>query len=321
MAECKRKLKKVNVQFISLVGQGANGKAILWKSADASDNPAYEKTISILKTNDEQRLVYGIVYSPNEVDSQGDTATADVIKDMAYGFMKSRNTLSVDKDHNGMSSEGFVAESWIVKKKDSVFTDQPEGSWAVAIKVENDTTWNAVKSGEIGGLSLAGLAEIEEVTKADEKSEETQGTGIIQKIRQLLKIDGDKEPIIKAGKAISAANMARIKAAVEVLTEIINAGGMPMSASGDEEEIEMKKTDEPSPPPIKETHMTPDEVGKVTADAVKPLADALKSLEEKMDSIEKAQNEASEKIEKVSKETDGSNQLKVNEKKIEKIWT
>lgn len=312
MIECKRKLKKVDVQFISLVGQGANGKAILWKSADAQENPAYQKTISILKTNEEQRTVYGIVYSPDEVDSQGDTATADVIKEMAYGFMKSRNTLSVDKQHNGVSSEGFVAESWLVKQSDPIFPDQPVGSWAVAIKVENDTTWNAVKSGEIGGLSLAGLAEIEEVAKAVE----LEGTGFIQKIRQLLNLDSD--PVEKAGKAISAANMAKIQAAIDALKELVGSGDAVAPAEAD---IQMKKEDDPTQSTEEEKVMTPEETATVIAEATAPLAESLKKLEEKLTGIEKAQIEIASKVETISKSTDGSNQLQSDGKKIEKIWT
>lgn len=301
MAECKRRLKKVNVQFISLVGAGANGKAILWKSTDASENPLYEKHIQIVKQDDEQRLVYGIVYAPDEVDSQGDTASAETIKAMAYGFMQARNTINVDKQHNGISSEGYVAESWLVKAGDPVFPDQPAGSWAVAIKVENDTTWNAVKSGEIGGLSLAGLAEVEDVQKSEEP------TGIIQKIRQLLSLDG-APAIEKAGRMISAANAAKIQDVISVLQALVSQPPM--------------LEDEPEPTTNtqtqKEDAMSADEVTKAIADAITA---AMKPIEDKLAAVEKAQAESAARIDQVAKATDGSDQLKANEKKTDKIWT
>lgn len=53
-----------------------------------------------------------------------------------------------------------MAESWITKSGDPLFGDEPAGSWAVGIKIENAETWALIKSGEIQGLSMAGTAEV-----------------------------------------------------------------------------------------------------------------------------------------------------------------
>ena len=87
MTNPKRRLKKVDVSFISLVAKGANQKTIIYKSAEASDNPLYSKTISIKKYDEEKGILYGLVYSPDEVDSQGDIASADVIETMAHDYV------------------------------------------------------------------------------------------------------------------------------------------------------------------------------------------------------------------------------------------
>ncbi len=164
--KAKRKLKKVDVHFISLVNKGANKKHIIWKSENPPEDAPYSKTVGILKTDEEKRMVYGIVYAPDEVDSQGDVATAEVIEKMAYDFMRNARTTQVDKQHDYQPDEGFVAESWIVKEGDPLFDEV--GAWAVGIKVENDATWEAIKKGEITGISLAGEAEVEEIAKNDE---------------------------------------------------------------------------------------------------------------------------------------------------------
>jgi hypothetical protein len=355
MEKAKRILRKVDVQFISLVGKGANGKAILWKSADAPAAPAYEKTVAILSKNDDLRTVYGIVYSPGEVDSQGDTASADVIKDMAYGFMKSRNTTSVDKDHNGMSSEGFVAESWLVKSNDPVFPLQPEGSWAVAIKVENDSTWNLIKSGEIGGLSMAGMAEIEEVAKSE--------SGIIAKIRELLKLDvkkdynsieqssdvrqklytlmdainavfadasiTDKAAAIKENVAQFQADLDAEMTGVEKAGRVISDANMTKLSSAIKllQEVASAgvsattKSHDPITQP-NEDSMTAEELTKAITDAVKPLNDSLTALTDKLTAVEKAQVDTKAQIDTIAKSTDGSQQLKEDAPKPEdKIWT
>jgi hypothetical protein len=172
-----RKLKKIDVSFISLVDKGANRKRLIFKNCEGAAS-AIEKTLPIKKYDDEQKMVFCIVYSPDEIDTQGDYAPADVIKEAAYNFMRSARTNNVDKQHDFVPDEGFVAESWLVKENDSVFPEEPLGSWAVGIKVENDETWQLIKSGEITGLSLAGLAVTEEVEK--------QSDSILEKIRELF---------------------------------------------------------------------------------------------------------------------------------------
>lgn len=162
--KAKRRLYDVEVNFISLVGKGANKKSIIWKSADGGEQL---KEVPILKVDDDKRLVYGIVYAPDEVDTQGDTMTAGEIEKASQDFMKNARTTQIDKNHNEEANQGFVAESWIVKDGDAVFGDQPVGSWAVSIKVEDDATWALVKSGDIGGISMGGFSRVEELEKGD----------------------------------------------------------------------------------------------------------------------------------------------------------
>lgn len=189
-------LKNIRVDFISLVRKGANKKTILWKSGD--DEPPRSWDVSLSKFDDEKRLVYGIVYSPGEVDSQGDHTDAKQIEKAAHLFMKGSKTgQGVDKDHSFQAEEGaFVAESWIVKKGDSVFPDEPAGSWAVAIKVEDDELWSAVKKGEIGGLSMGGVAD--QIEKGDRSD-----SAILSIIKRLIGKgeDMDEKEVKKIAKA------------------------------------------------------------------------------------------------------------------------
>jgi len=160
-----REIVDADISFISLVKAGANQKVVIWKSAAQPGELTLQKEIIILKTDDEKQMVYGIVYSPGEVDTDGDFATAAAIEKMAYKFMKNGKTPNVDQQHDFVADEGFVAESWITKSGDPLFADQPVGSWAVGIKVENQETWALVKSGEIKGLSMAGAAQTVPVQK------------------------------------------------------------------------------------------------------------------------------------------------------------
>jgi hypothetical protein len=187
--EIKRRLKKVEAEFISLVGKGANNKIIIFKAGQNTGGFQVQKQVDIKKVDEDQRMVYGIVYSPDEVDLQGDIASAEVIKEMAYSFMKNAKTNNIDQQHNFISDEGFVAESWLTKAGDSVFPLEKEGSWAVGIKIEKEETWQLIKSGEITGLSLAGLAVVEEVKKTDVQNKTLYN--FFEKIRKMFSVKKD----------------------------------------------------------------------------------------------------------------------------------
>jgi len=150
------KLENIEITHISLVKSGANKKSIIFKSSEKETS--YDKFIGIKKTDEERGVVYGVVYSPDEEDTQGDSATADEIRKASYLFMKSRNTLNVDTNHDFKLVDAFVAESWIVKSNDAIFPEEKEGAWAVAIQLESDELKEQVKKGDINGLSMAGEA-------------------------------------------------------------------------------------------------------------------------------------------------------------------
>ncbi|WP_051963002.1 XkdF-like putative serine protease domain-containing protein [Mesoaciditoga lauensis] len=163
-------LKDVVVSFISLVYKGANKKTIIVKSENFDqDNATFHKTIAIVQKDSKKHRVYGIVYAPDEVDTDGATMTADEIEKMAYRFMKAGLTTNVDKQHDYDPGEGFVAESWIVKDGDPMFKEV--GAWAVGIQVTNDDTWKEIENGNITGLSMAGFAKEEPVQESEEKAE------------------------------------------------------------------------------------------------------------------------------------------------------
>lgn len=171
-------LKGMKVDFLSLVSKGANGKKIIWKSGNSKPegSEAFETPLKKVKKSDEKRMVYGIVYSPDEVDSQGEFANRTEIEKAAYDFMKGLRLLNVDAQHDFDPKAAFVAESWLIKGADSLFDDEPEGSWAVGIRVEDNALWENVKKGELAGISMAGYAS--KIRKGDE--------GFLAKFEEML---------------------------------------------------------------------------------------------------------------------------------------
>jgi hypothetical protein len=186
-------LKDMQVDFISLVSKGANGKHVIWKSGEGKPEGAeiFETSLKKITKSDEKRVVYGIVYSPDQVDTQGEFAGKAEIEKAAYSFMKGLRLLNVDAQHDFDPKAAYVAESWLVKGVDSLFPNEPEGSWAVGIRVEDDALWNNVKKGELAGLSMAGYAS--KVKKGEE--------GFMAKMEELLTRILKKEKGTDEGKA------------------------------------------------------------------------------------------------------------------------
>lgn len=88
MDEALFRLHDIEVAVISLINKGANKKKIIYKSQDHSQEPTLNRDIEIRKTVDDERMVYGIVYAPDEVDTDGHTASAEEIKKSSENFMK-----------------------------------------------------------------------------------------------------------------------------------------------------------------------------------------------------------------------------------------
>ena len=147
-------LLTLSVDFISLVKKPATGKGLVLKSKSGLRPQIFE-----LKKMIEDRMVaYGVVYAPDQVDSQGDHTSADAIRKAAYEFMREKRIENIDAEHSFNREQAYVAESWLVRKGDELFPDEPEGAWAVGIQVADPDIWNSLKSGDLTGLSLAGVA-------------------------------------------------------------------------------------------------------------------------------------------------------------------
>lgn len=230
--KAKRRLSDIQISHISLVKAGANGRTILFKSKD--EEPKHEVIVQLVKQDSKKGIVYGIVYEPDKVDTQGDIASAEEIEKAAYTFMKARNTLNVDKQHDFNNINAYVAESWIVKANDPVFPDAV-GAWAVAIKVEDPELKQAIERGDIAALSMAGDAKTEVLSEEDgnilksikegfdtfiksfEKTVSTKSVTVSrEEINAILK--SEVEPILKEKETLKA-ELAKTKDDLATITK------------------------------------------------------------------------------------------------------
>lgn len=147
----------------------------LFKSDGAFDLPILVKK---QENFDEQGLLTGLVYVPDAVDSHGDFADAETVRDMAHNFLS--NGGHVDVDHNGdaLSKDKVrICETFVVQKDDPRFagvTDyegeaiDPTGSWGIVLKLLDADLRKNYREEGWAGLSMFGMAEMEEVAAASE---------------------------------------------------------------------------------------------------------------------------------------------------------
>ena len=150
---------------VSIVDKAANKRSFLLMKSD--QQPNVEADVKLLKRDEAQQIVYGVVYEPDVVDAHGDFMDAEDIEKAAHVFLKEfRN---IDKQHDFTSKVGEVIESYIAPT-DFELGGQTvtKGTWMMAVKVVDDV-WTGIQKGEYTGFSLAGYGNVE---KAQEPVEE-----------------------------------------------------------------------------------------------------------------------------------------------------
>ena len=113
--------------------------------------------LHIVKANEEKKLVYGIVLEPETTDLQMDVIGKSEIETAAHEFLKSFRV--VGDNHNAIA-KASVVESYIAPT-DGEMNGKPytAGSWIMAVKVDDDQMWEALKGGDYTGFSIGGSAE------------------------------------------------------------------------------------------------------------------------------------------------------------------
>jgi len=129
---------------------------------DSDDDEEFEKQIPIFaveKSGDDKRIVYGIVYSPDEVDAQGDQASAEEIEKAAYHFMEHVQTFKLM--HKGKAAKIKILESYIAPENLTIAGRKiKKGSWILVTRILDEKIWKLVKAGKLTGYSMAGYASV-----------------------------------------------------------------------------------------------------------------------------------------------------------------
>ena len=170
------------------------------------DQPAIEVDFVALKKDNillarvedgEKRMLYGPALIPDQpilrYDKNGEKYfikySKDTIEKTAQEFLKRNLHHNHTIQHEMPVANLTVVESWIKMGEDKGMNfgfDLPDGTWMIGVKVDDDSTWEAVKQGAVKGFSIEGffVAEKEELTDEDEL--ERMLTQIVQSLETNL---------------------------------------------------------------------------------------------------------------------------------------
>lgn len=129
-------------------------------SAEAAKTPHQAPSLKVAKagTAGDERYVLGIVLEPDIVDAQKDTYSADEIRQAEHKFMDEyRNMGLMHKDL--VNEQVRILESYLAPVDfDLNGVSIKKGTWLMAVRVLDDTLWDAVKKGKLTGYSIGGSA-------------------------------------------------------------------------------------------------------------------------------------------------------------------
>jgi phage head maturation protease len=134
----------------------------MWEKGTSVGQMTKDIEGQILKSDEEQRLVYGwasVITEKGEpvVDRQGDVIKPDTLVKAVSKFMEH---VRVGKQMHDGEQIGVVVHSWPCTNEinKSVGLDADREGWLVAFKVYDDEVWADVKAGKLAAFSIGGRA-------------------------------------------------------------------------------------------------------------------------------------------------------------------
>jgi len=121
------------------------------------------KSVPIIKAADEElKQVLFIAMLPDSTDLHGDYTSSEEVRKAKESFNKSQ--MQANLFHDQMTDSFEVLESYL-SPVDFVLGDKfvAKGTWLMNLQIHDDDLWELVKSGEINGISIGAVAEIEKV--------------------------------------------------------------------------------------------------------------------------------------------------------------
>lgn len=188
-----RRIKKAEVRFISLCPKGANKLPTMYKEDAPSKDGSVSFSAPLLMAKDtDLGEILAVVYAPDMVDSQGEYASREVIREAMHSAAKTGFDVDIRHDGKALSKDdAYVAESFEIQKYDPRFKGMVDddgnavdvsGGWGVLIKVDKPELRELYRQGKWSGVSMGGSY----VPETLEKAEESASRNILKRLAEAL---------------------------------------------------------------------------------------------------------------------------------------
>jgi len=292
-----RELLDVVVEFVSYVDKAANKrKFILTKSAEGYDGIQFEKPVTLItKSRDPQKLVYGIVYEPNVVDSQGDLMSEAAIEKAAHKFLS--DFRQIDQQHNFSEGAGVPVESYIMPA-DGTIGNQfiKKGTWILVTKA-SDEVWEKIQDGTYTGYSLAGRAK---ETREVEKTKKS----FVQMVKDFFgsASEEEKDEVVLTFKELTKEDSGIVGETDESVesNEEEKATEETTKSESNSENAESKESDEDALAKTEETESTEELIEKVLKEKLEAVTskhdEVLLKFEDKLEKLQEENKKLQDQI-------------------------
>lgn len=267
-----------------------------------------EKHQVFLETN-EKHLVYGAALIPDKdiYRNNGEQEfyinfTKESIEKMSQDFMKEYRQKEVTLDHSDVANEVCVVESWLVAdsykdKANALGINVPEGTWMVAMKVNNIDTWERIKAGELKGFSVESMISLEEFSKNDnnmdiEKNEEmfwSKLKNVMSDIFTSMRMEDREADEPQTDEVELEEQAPTIEPQNEPTVE-------PQEAPKEQEPTVVEEEEKEA---VVEPQNEPNEEPKV--EEPNPLEDVIKNLQDELKALKDANSELQNKVKELGK--------------------
>lgn len=289
-------LKNLKITHVSYVRKGANKKQFFLMKSDEDTNFEKDIRLFINKSDEEQKLIYGIVYEPDEIDTHGEFAKASEIEKAAHEFLADNR--NIDLQHNFESDYGTVVESYIAPVDFKIANDTvKKGAWVLVTKA-NDDIWKAVKKGEITGYSMAGKAnkiiiDDNNIEKTFNISNDDDVRGFFNVIKDFFskahKLSSEKEKNNKENEEMEKEDIQNI------IKNLIDDALKPIY-----EKLKSLERQDTIDTPTTDNTLNKEEINKMFTDVI---AKAVKPINQRLEEVEKAKGISKQQQQNIFKET------------------
>ena len=267
-----------------------------------------EDKLQVFLESNEKHMLYGAALIPEKdiYRNNGEQEfyinfSKESIERMSQDFMKEYRQYEVKTDHEDVANEVCVVESWIVAdsykdKSNALGITVPEGTWMVAMKVNNIETWDRIKSGELKGFSVESIISLEEFSKNDNNMIDTNEDMFFDKIKNVFK------------EVLASVSMTKQEEEIEPVNEIDLEEQTPQEPAVEPqptvEEPNEPKVEEPAVEEPKVEEPKPqEEEPKVEEPKTDPhLEELINSLKEEVEALKKMNSGLNSKVKELSKQ-------------------